>query len=1429
MTKSKRLLSLLLCCVMVFTVVSGLIPTAASAATVTGYDRGYTGGMAGTGTIVAHGVDVSEHQGRNFNFKNLKNNGYSYVILRCGFVSRKDYRFEENYAAAKAAGLDVGVYFYSYASTPAEASREADLCLSYIKGKTFEYPVYFDFEDRNANNRNGTTAKNICTAFMDKIAAAGYLTGLYSYAAWIDSNYGGWVPVNSICTKYECWIANYYNHTYTANPRGSNYSKRFGMWQYTSSKYIGGVGPLDTNVCYKDYPSIVKKYGFNGYSASGSGSTTTTTTKPVSYTGSASYRSGPYYSKLTSVQLTGNQRQDLVNVATSQVGYTEGNNSSQLAGTTGGSRDYTEYGRWYGMQDQWCAMFVSWCANVAGVSTSVVPKHAWTPAGLSFFQQRGQAYSRATIARGGYTPQAGDIIYFKSGSGSVSTNHIGIVTGYSNGTVYTIEGNCSRKVSRCSYSINNSYIVYICKPNYSNTAYTVTNPLASLSSEQKALVFDATYYSNKYADLKAAFGTDATKLFNHFIESGVKEGRQASPNFNVQWYTNHYTDLKAAFGTDYVSALQHYLSCGIPEGRMGCSEFDVKWYLNHYSDLKNAFGSDYKAATKHYITDGYKEGRQASADPTISNLRITEVTASGFRVTVDVNDSVTSVKFPVWTASNGQDDLVWHTATITGNTATCYIKASEHKNEYGEFIVHAYADDNRGKSATAQSSVKIEKPAITSVKISEVSASGYRVTCTFTGTVSSVKFPTWTTANGQDDMVWHEASISGNTATYFVRASQHGYEAGQYATHVYVYDSRGNNAGCVTEGANLPEASITDITVSEVSPSGYRVTCKVDGDFSSVYFPTWTDVDGQDDLIWHRATVTGNTATYYISAKEHKSESGHYITHVYGDKGTGNSISYGAAYADLEKPTISNVKVTDVDANGYRVTCTINDGFTSVYFPTWTESGDQDDIIWHKGTISGNTATCYIKTSDHNNEYGAYITDIYANHGNGSTVSTRSGATIEKPSIKDVTFSDVTTDGFRVTCKIGSTVTSVKFATWSQNNGQDDVIWHEATISGDTATYYVKTSDHNEDTGNYSVHAYGYDVKGTAAGIPTSVKVPEPDVNPLSISDVKITDVTASGYRVTCTIGKSVTSVNFPTWTTNNGQDDIVWHKGTISGNTATVYISTRDHKYETGNYATHIYAYDADGKSVCALTSGANLPKPSITDVKITDVTSNGYRVTCTFSGNITSVKFPTWTEANGQDDIKWYDGTISGNTATIYVKSSKHGFQSGKYITHIYAYDGAGNSYGVVTNGATVPAAQPVDLGTDFYARINTSYAGKNLSLNGENVIVYHSSTSYAQIWKFVRNDDGSYTIINKERNKVLDVWGGVSDYGTNVQIWDSNGSNAQKWFIYEVDGMYVFRPACSNCVLDVYWGQSDDYTNIQIWTFNGNASQLFGITKV
>ena len=122
--------------------------------------------------------------------------------------------------------------------------------------------------------------------------------------------------------------------------------------------------------------------------------------KAVNYTGSKSYMSGKYYQALLQVNLTGDARTDLVNIAKSQVGYQEGGSSNQLSGEIFGGVNFTEYGYWYGAQDMWCAMFASWCARQAGISENVIPRHSFTPNGLQWFYDRGLAHSRKSVEKG---------------------------------------------------------------------------------------------------------------------------------------------------------------------------------------------------------------------------------------------------------------------------------------------------------------------------------------------------------------------------------------------------------------------------------------------------------------------------------------------------------------------------------------------------------------------------------------------------------------------------------------------------------------------------------------------------------------------------------------------------------------------------------------------------------------------------------------------------------------------------------------------------------------------------------------------------------------------------------------------------------------------------------------------------------------------
>lgn len=212
--------------------------------------------------MAVKGVDVSTYQ-TNVDFKKLKAAGVDFVIIRAGygdylsFPGQKDHMFESHYKNAKAAGLHVGAYWFCYSYTPEAAKREAKGFLEVIKGKQFDYPVYLDLET-NGSYSPFSTGKTNCTAmvkaFCDVLEDAGYWAGLYISRSPLTTHIS-----TEVANRYSLWVAEY-------GPK-CNYNGTVDIWQYTSTqRYNGYSGNLDGDVSYKDYPTLIKNAGKNGYS-----------------------------------------------------------------------------------------------------------------------------------------------------------------------------------------------------------------------------------------------------------------------------------------------------------------------------------------------------------------------------------------------------------------------------------------------------------------------------------------------------------------------------------------------------------------------------------------------------------------------------------------------------------------------------------------------------------------------------------------------------------------------------------------------------------------------------------------------------------------------------------------------------------------------------------------------------------------------------------------------------------------------------------------------------------------------------------------------------------------------------------------------------------------------------------------------------------
>lgn len=339
----------------------------------------------------------------------------------------------------------------------------------------------------------------------------------------------------------------------------------------------------------------------------------------------------------------------------------------------------------------------------------------------------------------------------------------------------------------------------------------------------------------------------------------------------------------------------------------------------------------------------------------------------------------------------------------------------------------------------------------------------------------------------------------------------------------------------------------------------------------------------------------------------------------------------------------------------------------------------QSDSVLNSNRTAVSTSAEYNYDSDY-----AYVS---SNHltivNNGNDISYEKN---EAPVISNAKITNVSRSGYTVTCTVtdDNAVDRVLMPTWSENNGQDDLIWYTANRTGNTYTIEVDMMNHNYDTGKINTDIYAYDDEGEYSKLELDTKIEENQA-PV-ISDVKVINVTSDEYTVICKVTDDleVVRVQMPTWTVNNGQDDIVWHEAELKNGVATFTVNRKDHNFEYGDYITHIYAYDREGLKGFSICGTVNLKepdintstKPIIKNVKISNINDSGYTVTCTVLSNnkITEVLFPTWTYKNEQDDLIWGVGQKLENEYTFRVNRSDYNYEFGTYVTHIYAYDEKG-----------------------------------------------------------------------------------------------------------------------------------------------------------
>ena len=401
--------------------------------------------------------------------------------------------------------------------------------------------------------------------------------------------------------------------------------------------------------------------------------------------------------------------------------------------------------------------------------------------------------------------------------------------------------------------------------------------------------------------------------------------------------------------------------------------------------------------------------------------------------------------------------------------------------------------------------------------------------------------------------------------------------------------------GKITIQNNNPQTGEFDIVVSDIiAPDGLK----------SVYLPTWSAANDQDDVQWYTAERRAD-GTYFkhVSYRNHKNSLGEYNVHLYFVNDAGQLQGAGSAKTVVTraqpqgKITIQNnnpqtgefdIVVSDIVAP---------DGLKAVYLPTWSAANDQDDVQWYTAERRADgTYFKHVSYRNHKNSLGEYNVHLYFVNDAGQLQGAGSAKTVvdrAQPKGKitiqnnnpqtgefDIVVSDIVApDGLK----------AVYLPTWSSKDDQDDVQWYIAERQSDgTYKKHVRAQDHKFSVGEYKVHLYYLNEDGQmqgAGGEKLMVSVAPENIRATGKINIQNNNARTGTFDVVVTNVSNpggIQAVYLPTWSTDKDQDDVKWYLAQKQANgTYKITVRASDHKLSTGEYKIHLYYKQDNGQLI--------------------------------------------------------------------------------------------------------------------------------------------------------------------------------------------------------------------------------------------------------
>ena len=616
--------------------------------------------------------------------------------------------------------------------------------------------------------------------------------------------------------------------------------------------------------------------------------------------------------------------------------------------------------------------------------------------------------------------------------------------------------------------------------------------------------------------------------------------------------------------------------------------------------------------------------------------------------------------------------------------------------------------------------------------------------------VRTVSVPIWSETGGQDDLVWYTANRQANgTYTVNVKAENHKNSTGLYNVHLYYVQNNGQMTGVggttttVAIGKKNQTPVSADLTIAKSEKDGtFTITAKnlqgFDG-YKEVKIPFWSHANGMKDIIWYTPTRQAD-GSYTVTAKasDHENADGKYEAQVFYVDAQGQNKFVKKAFIDYTatKPAnavAADLTITKSEKDGTFTITAKNlqgfDGYKEVKIPFWSHANGMKDIIWYTPTRQADGSyTVTAKASDHENADGQYEAQVFYVDANGQNKFVKKAFidyTASKPSA-DLTITKSEKDGtFTITAKNlqgFDGYKEVKIPFWSHANGMKDIIWYTPTRQADGSyTVTAKASDHENADGQYEAQVFYVDAKGQNKFVkkafidyknqsrPTGTLLIQNNNKDTGTFDVIIKDVYSP---------KGVQTVQVPTWSDKDGQDDIRWYEATRQANgDYKVSVKASDHKNSTGKYHVHLYYIQNDGSRIGIGTTTTdvevrNAMTKTQASIKNVNATNGTYTVAVDQAPQgrqIKNIRVAAWSKAH-QENLYWYSATPTGMHTEITVSANNHGNEAGNYTTHVYVdYKDGGVEGFNLGQTALSPRNQKVNPQTTYYSQRDPRWAGK------------------------------------------------------------------------------------------------------------------------